>query len=197
MSLRNSNSRKGRATRQKGKRSSRGGSNTRTSKGGQSPRSSRRLSLRQQEEKVLCLAAINRYRRGEAKSVSAAARAEGTTLRAIRALLAGAITQDRPGARIRVKPTDRYSAEVQVLTFEGALNVTARGSRQRELAGRHRATVLRVLRNEEPPTALEVYRGKKIGGHELLSDYELLSSFAHAGDIDQLEPLYVTPDASV
>jgi len=115
----------------------------------------------------------------------------------MRKFAADAIVQDRPGGRIRVKPTDRYSAEVQVLTPEGALNVTARGSRQRELAGGHRATVLRVLRNEEPPTALAAYRGKKIGGHELLSDYELLLSFARAGDVDQLEPLYVTPDASV
>jgi len=115
----------------------------------------------------------------------------------MRKLVPDALIQDRRGGRIRVKRTDRYSAMVQVLTREGTLNVTARGSRQRELAGQHRATVLRVLRGEEPPTALEAYRGKKIGGHELLSDYELLSSFAHAGDIGQLEALYVTPDASV
>lgn len=197
MSRRNSNSRKGRATRQKGKRSSRGGSNTRTKKGYQSTRSSRRPSLRQQEAKVRGFAAINRVRRGEAKSVSAAARAEGTTLRTIRELLPSALVQDRPGRRIRVKAGDRYSAKVQVLTKEGAISITARGSRQRELAGRHRATVLHVLRDEEPPTALKAYRGKKIGGHELLSDYELLSSFAHAGDLGQLEALYVTPDASV
>jgi hypothetical protein len=159
-------------------------------------RRSRRLTARQQEEKVLCLAAINRYRRGEAKSVSAAARAEGTTLRAIRTLVPAAIIQDRPGGRIRVRASDRYSARVQVLTNHGALSITARGSRQRELAGQHRATVLRVLRNEEPPTALEAYRGKKIGGHELISDYELLSSFAQAGDVGQLGSLYVSPEAS-
>ena len=115
----------------------------------------------------------------------------------MRRLVPDALVQDRPGSRIRVKPTDRYSAMVQVLTREGALNVTARGSRQRELAGRHRATVLRILRGEEPPTALAAHRGKKIGGHELLSDYELLASFAQAGDVGQLEALYVTPDASV
>jgi hypothetical protein len=115
----------------------------------------------------------------------------------MRKLVPDALIQDRRGGRIRVKPTDRYSAMVQVLTREGTLNVTARGSRQRELAGRHRATVLRVLRNEEPPTALEAYRGKKVGGHELLSDYEVLLSFARADDVGRLEALYVTPDASV
>ena len=160
-------------------------------------RSSRQLSPRQQDERILCLAAINRYRRGEAKSVSAAARAEGTTLRAIRRLVPAAIAQDRPGSRIRVKPSDRYSAKVQILTNQGALSVTARGSRQRELAGRHRATYLAVLQHKKPPSALKQYRGKKIGGHELISDYELLLSFGRAGDVGQLDTLYVSPDASV
>lgn len=123
----------------------------------QTKKADRCPSPRQQVEKVRVLAALNRLRRGEARTVTVAARAEGTTLRAMRRLVPDALVQDRPGTRIRVKPTDRYSAEVQVLTPEGALNVTARGSRQRELAGRHRATVLRVLRNEEPPTALEAY----------------------------------------
>ncbi len=196
MSHRNSNSRKGRATRQKGSHSSRGRSNTRAKQDYRSTRSSRRLSLSQQDAKVRGLAAINRYRRGEAKSVSAAASAEGTTVRAIRTLLPEAITQDRPGGRIRVKASDRYSAKVQVLTKEGALSVTARGSRQRELAGRHRATVIRVLQGKEPPSALKQYRGKKVGGHELISDFEVLSSFAQAGIVDQLDSLYVSPDAS-
>ena len=103
-----------------------------------------------------------------------------------------ALVQDRPGGRIRVKPTDRYSAEVQVLTREGTLNVTARGSRQRELAGRHRATVIRVLRGSDPASALEQYRGKKVGGHELLSDYERLRMLAKAGVLGQLDTLYVS-----
>jgi hypothetical protein len=156
-----------------------------------------RLTLRQQDERVRCLAAINRRRRGEASSLSAAARAEGTTIRAIRTLVPAAIVQDRPGGRIRVTTSDRYSAIVQVLTNGGSMSVTARGSRQRELAGRHRAAVLRVLQGREPQSALEQYRGKKVGGHELISDYELLSSLAQAGVVGQLDSLYVSPDASV
>jgi len=107
-----------------------------------------------------------------------------------------ALIQHRPGGRIRVKPTDRYSAEVQVLTGEGTLTVTARGSRQRELAGRHRATVIRVLRGTDPASALEQFRGKKVGGYELISDYELLSSFAQAGIVGQLDSLYVSPETA-
>ena len=155
----------------------------------------RRLTVRQQAAIVRVFAAINRVRRGEAKSPTGAARAEGTTLKAMRRVAPDALIQDRPGGRIRVKPTDRYSANVQVLTKEGALSVTARGSRQRELAGLHRATVIRVLRGKELPSGLERFRGKKIGGHELISDYELLSSFAQAGIVGQLDSLYVSPDA--
>jgi hypothetical protein len=157
----------------------------------------RHASRRQQDERVRCLAAINRYRRGEASSLSAAAVAEGTTVDAIRNRFPDAITQDDRGGRIGVKPSDRYSAKAQILTNEGALSVTARGSRERELAGRHRATVLRVLRGQEPTSALEQYRGKTVGGHELVSDFELLSALAQADAVGQLGPLYISPDASV
>jgi len=155
-----------------------------------------RRSIAPQDERVRGLAAINRYRRGEARSLSAAARAEGTTLEAIRRWFPEAITQDQPGGRIGVTPSDRYSAKVQVLTKEGALSVTAHGSRERELAGRHRATVIRVLQGRDPASALEQYRGTTVGGHELLSDYEALSTFAQAGVVGQLDSLYVSPDAS-
>ena len=161
----------------------------------QSTRSHRRLSPSQQDERVRGLAAINRFRRGDARSLSAAARAEGTTVDVIRALFPEAITQDQPGGRLGVTPSDRYSAKVQVLTKDGALSITARGSRERELAGRHRATVIRVLRGQEPPSALEQYRGKTIGGRELISNFELLSTFAQAGVVGQLDSLYVSPDA--
>jgi hypothetical protein len=161
-----------------------------------STRKTQPLTLRQQEEKVKCLAAINRSRRGEARTVSAAARAEGTTLRAIRVLVPKAITRDRPGGRLRVTASDRYSAKVQILTNEGSLTTTARGSRQRELAGQHRATFMRVLRGLEPKSALERYRDKKVGGHELVSDYAQLALLANAGVVGHLEPLYVSPDVA-
>ena len=161
-----------------------------------SARKARPLTLRQQEVKVKCLAAINRVRRGEARTVSASARAEGTTVKAIRALVPKTITQDRPGGRIRVTASDRYSIQVQILVNDGALTTTARGSRERELAGQHRATVRRVLRGLEPKSALERYRGKKVGGHDLISDYARLSLLAQAGVVGQLDSLYVSPDVA-
>src|ERR1019366_8976279 len=141
-------------------------------------RKSRQLSTRQQEERIRGLAAINLYRRGDAKSLSAA------------------IAKGRFRGRIRVKASDPYSAKVQILADEGALTTTARGSRERELAGQHRATAIRVLRGLEPKSALERYRNRKVGGYELVSDYAQLVLLANAGVVGQLEPLYVSPDVA-
>jgi hypothetical protein len=69
---------------------------------------------------------------------------------------------------------------------------TAHGSRQRELAGQHRATFMRVLAGKESPSALEQFRDKRVGGHELLSDYTRLVTFAKAGVLGQLDALYVS-----
>jgi hypothetical protein len=160
-------------------------------------RKMRPLTVPQQKERVKCLAAINRVRRGEAKTVTAAARAEETTVKRIQALVPNTISKDRPRGRLRVKPSDRYSAKVEILANDGAVITTARGSGQRELAGQHRATYMRVLRGEEPKSALERYRDRKVGGHELLSDYEQLRLFARAGILGQLDTLYVSPDVSV
>jgi hypothetical protein len=149
---------------------------------------------RQQAAKVRGLAAINRVRRGESKTLSSAARTEGTSVRTIRRLLHAALLQDRPGGRIRVKAGDPYSARVEILTATGPLTVTAHGSRERELAGRHRATVIRVLQGTEPVSSLKQFRRKKIGGHELLSNSDRLFILAEAGELDQLDALYVAPE---
>ena len=153
--------------------------------------------VRNTETRARALNAIARVRRGDSKTLSAAARAEGTTVRTIRRVVPAALLPIRRGNRVRVRASDSYSALVEIVTDSGAAVVSARGSRQRELAGQHRATWLRVLRGQEPASALEQYRGKKVGGYGLISDYGQLSSLAHAGVLGQLDTLYVSPDVSV
>jgi hypothetical protein len=156
-----------------------------------------RVLLRQQDARLRVFAAINQVRKGESPSLSAAARAEGTTVRTIRRMVPAALIRGQSGGRIRVRASDPYSARVEILTDSGIAVVSARGSRQRELAGQHRATWLRVSRDKEPPSALEQYRGKKVGGFKLLSDYDRLGLLARAGVLGQLDTLYVSPDVSV
>lgn len=151
----------------------------------------------QAQARVRAFGALNRVRRGESKSLSSAARAEGVTVGTIRRLLPSAIAQSRPGGPIHVKASDRYSQRVEILTDRGRRVTTAHGSRERELAGRHRATYQRVLRGEAPASALAQFRDKKVGGHKLISDFDRLSILAQAGVTGQLDTLYVSPDVSV
>jgi hypothetical protein len=147
-------------------------------------------------QELRALDALNLFRQGKAKSASDAARKAGTTLEALWHWVPLALEKNPRSGRVSIRPTDPYSAKVQIVTNDGTVIATARGSRQRELAGQHRATFMRVLRNEESPAALEKYRETKVGGHELISDYARLTTLAQAGLLGQLETLYVSPDVS-
>jgi hypothetical protein len=151
-----------------------------------------RITRRRQKSRLRGFAAINRVRRGKAKSLSAAARAEGTTVRTIGRLLPAALVKRRRGGRVRVRASDPYSERVEILTDLGPLDVTARGSRERELAGRHRSVYLKVLRGDLPASALDEFRGKTVGGHRLISDPDLLFTLAKGGELEQLDTLYVS-----
>jgi hypothetical protein len=165
----------------------------RQSRGTQPMKRSRRGDMRQ-DERIRGFAAINRVRRGESDSLTAAARAEGTSVEFIKRELPEALLPSRPGERLRVRATDPYSAVVGILTDSGVTEVWAHGSYERELAGRHRAVWMKVLRGDLPPSALEEFRGKKVGGHELLSDPDRLFELLKAGELNQLDAVYVSPE---
>src|SRR5215469_2728474 len=174
MSSRKSSSKQS-SPRKKAKSSSRSRSNEHRSK------RSRLLSASQRSERIRTFDAANLYRQGKAKTVSEAARMADTSLKAMWRLIPDAIEKDPRTGRLRIKATDPYSEKVEILTDAGVLVVTARGSRQRQFAGQHRATYMDVVRAKKPASALEQFRGKKVGGHELLSDYERLRTLAQAG----------------
>jgi len=157
-----------------------------------SKRKSGLRNVRARQVRLRCIEALGLYRSGKAKSPSAAVRMARTTLKALKESVPRAISQDRLGGRIHIKPSDPYSAPVEILTESGAVVATARGYHQRQLAGQHRATAFRIAGRQEPPSALEQYRGRKVGGHELLSDYERLRMLARAGVLGQLDTLYVS-----
>ena len=153
------------------------------------------LTPSQQKEKLLDFEAINLVRKGKAKTVSEAARAVGTNVRSIRKLLPGALAGRGPNGRIRVKAGDTYSALVEITTTSGRLKVTARGSRERDLAGLYSSTIYQVLDQKAPPSSLRQFRGKKIGGQKLISTFTQLQKVALAGEVGQLDALYVSPES--
>ncbi len=179
------------------KSKSRQGQTTRRKRTRHSQKGMKRVSARQQDERDRVFEALNLYRSGKAKSAYAAARMARTTLRTMKKRMPEALSQNRRGGRIHIKARDSYPAKVQILTHEGAITAVARGSHQRELAGRHRATAFLVLARKRPASALNEYHGKKVGGYELISDYRELSVLARAGVLGQLDTLYVSPDTSV
>jgi hypothetical protein len=44
------------------------------------------------------------------------------------------------------------------------------------------------------PSILQQFRGKKVGGHELISDADRLFTLVEGGELDQLDALYVSPE---
>ena len=154
------------------------------------------LTLSQQQAKLRGFAAINLVRKGKSKTLTEAARSEGTTVRSIRKLLPAALAKRGPDGRIRVRAGDTYSARVDIVTASGRLNVTARGSRERDLAGLHRSAIFKVLGEKAAPSSLRQFRGKKVGGHKLVSDFQQLKKLALADVLGQLDALYASPEAS-
>ena len=140
------------------------------------------------------LSAINDVRKGKSPNLPAAARKYDTTVDGIQRRHPKAVFQDRPGGRIQVRPSDPYEALVEIITDTGPVVVTARGSHERELAGQHRAVVMRVIRGDEPDSALRKFRGKTVGGVKLLSSPFRLSTLTESDSLGQLESLYVLPD---
>jgi hypothetical protein len=155
-------------------------------------RHSRRRTASQESERQRTFDAANLYRNGRAKTVSDAARMAGTNVKALWRWIPSAIEKDPRTGRLRVKASDRYSDKVEILTYSGALVVTAHGSRERTRAGQHRATCFAIVHKKKPASALEEFSGQKVGGHELLSDYERLRTLAKAGVLGKLDELYVS-----
>ena len=156
-----------------------------------------RPTLRNHEARVRGFAAINGVRKGKYRTLSAGALAEGTTVRSIKRLLPGALLPSRRGKAIRVRASDRYTQLVQILDDSGEVaDVVAHGSKERDLAGLHRAAYLAVLDNKQPSSILRRFRGKRVGGRKLLTDPALLFESAHGGVVDDLSALYVPPDSN-
>jgi hypothetical protein len=135
--------------------------------------------------KQRAVAALSRMRnRGE--SLSKAARALRTTPRTVRKFVG---THLRRSASRRYSPTrsDRLKREINVFGVEGYEPVTVRSSKQARFASQHLIAVNRFLRTGHTEW-LKPFRGKRIGGIELLTDPKRIREFAEA-DLVKLDGL--------
>jgi DNA-binding CsgD family transcriptional regulator len=145
-----------------------------------------KLSARSQEARNRALHALTAIRHGA--SLAEAAKAEGVSQRTIRKYVGSALRQDHVGGRIRAIATDRFTRYLQIPGQEagGPTKVSVKGIKQAtELAAYVNARAV-FLRTGDT-TALRPFEGKKIGGHTLVTDPQLLTALAEQGDsFDQL-----------
>jgi DNA-binding CsgD family transcriptional regulator len=144
-----------------------------------------KLPARSQQARNRAFHALNAIRHGA--SLSEAAKSEGVSQRTILKYVGSALRQDHVGGRIRALSNDRFTRHLQIPGPDGLpVQVTAKGSKEAtELAAyvSARATFLRT--GDE--SVLRRFEGKKIGGHELVTDPRLLIAQAEQGEsFDQL-----------
>jgi hypothetical protein len=140
------------------------------------PRNERasKLSERSFAARDRALHALWDIRRGS--SLAQAARDNGVTIRTIKKYVGSALSQNRPGGRIRATKSDRLVRYVQIPGPYGPIEITAHGSKEASDAAKYDAAVNRYLRGDL--NALAPWHGKKIGGVDLITAGPALKGLA-------------------
>ena len=109
-------------------------------------------------------------------SPSEAARDNRVTLRTIKKYVGSALSQDRPGGRIRATKSDRVVRYLQIPGLDGPIEITAHGSKEASEIARYKGAVNRFLAGDH--SALAPWHGKKIAGVELITAGRTLKGLA-------------------
>jgi hypothetical protein len=141
----------------------------------------RKLSNRSFEARKRSLRALTAIRHGD--SLANAARAEGVSQRTIRKYVGSALRQDHAGGRIRAVPRDKFTRYLQIpgQDASGLTQVAAKGSREATALAAYVNARAAFLRSGDE-SLLRPFQGKKIGGHTLVTDPELVTALAEQGE---------------
>jgi len=142
--------------------------------------------------KERALAALALKRRNKKLSLSAAAKAEHTSVSTIKRYAGSALRQKCPGGHCRVTPFDRIARPLNFLTPQGPVGVTVRSSRMASMISEHLKAV-RKYRNMGDTSGLLPFKGKSFrsGGvtYKFITEPEILDKLADAGLLE-IEGLY-------
>ena len=105
-------------------------------------------------------------------TLSRSARMNGVTPRTVKRYAGAALVQERPGARIRARKSDRLARYLQIPGSGGPVEITANGSKQASEFAKYQAAVNRLLRGDR--NALADWHGKKIAGIQLVTNADTL-----------------------
>jgi hypothetical protein len=125
-------------------------------------------------------------------SLSKAARQEGIKPETLRRYAGRALYRSGPGKPWKARSEDQIAQSMTVITSRGPLNVIVGNSRERKLLHAY-DVALRMFRAGEDGAgaALRAFKGKKVGGHTLITDTKLLTQLEEAGQLD-FDALYTS-----
>jgi hypothetical protein len=123
--------------------------------------------------------------RREGISASQAARQEKMKLKTFRQRAGRYLFRSGPGKPWKARSEDQLSFSMTVLTSRGPAEVIVRNSRERKLLHQYEFA-LRMFRAgaDDAESALKEFKGKKVGGHTLVTDIKLLIQLEEAGQLD-------------
>lgn len=147
-------------------------------------------SSKQLETQRRVLDALAEKRKNPRQAMSVIARQAGTTLRTMKRYIPGAL--EIRGGRIDVKPTDRITRKLQMLTPEGLQDVTVHSSRDASRIAKHHNAVQRALFTFWTDTSrLDRFAGKSIKTagktYAFATDPRVIDRLARAGGVHFLD----------
>jgi hypothetical protein len=118
----------------------------------------------------------------DGKSASEAALDNKTTLATVFRYFPDDFFKTKGSSRWKVTPSDKHPNQVQWLGPNGYEDWILRGSREASRQGSYLNDVKKALRGET--SALDKWRGKKIGGRKLITDLDVLTRLGREGKLD-------------
>ena len=125
------------------------------------------------------------FMRREGVSASEAARRERMKLKTFQRGAGRFLYRSGPGKPWKARSEDQLRFSMTVLTTRGPLDVIVSSSRERKLLSQYNFA-LRMFRAGEDgaDAALKKFRGRKVGGHALVTGINLLIELEEAGMLD-------------
>jgi hypothetical protein len=136
---------------------------------------------------------LSRMRRTGA-TLTAASREEHIDPRTVKKYVATDLRRLKKGKQTVPTKSDRRRRRMLIPTALGTTPVIVSGSRKASLLGRYMSAVGQYLRTGNTQ-GLSAFKGKSIGGHDLITDPEILNVLAQAGSL-QVEEIYALPESS-
>jgi len=151
------------------------------------PASLAALTSTAQDARSRALETVSRMRTSRL-SLSAAARASGTTPRTVRRYAAPALVQT--GRRTTAAPTDRLYRRMTVLSTDGRIEVDVRSSAQASRIAAHYNAIDFYLRTGDT-RPLRRFTSVTVGGRRLETDLDQVERWARAGELS-IDDIYPT-----